>query len=97
MPPRFETSQLLELHRRLCDGDRTASEELAALILDALVEGISRQFPRSDEHMVFDAIARIRAIAASDQPPPPLPPDLTHRCHGCSLLTICQPEETRYL
>ena len=43
------------------------------------------------------AIAHIRAIAASDQPPPPLPPDLTHRCHGCSLLTICQPEETRYL
>jgi CRISPR-associated protein Cas1 len=44
-----------------------------------------------------NAIAHIRAIAASDQPPPPLPPDLTHRCHGCSLLTICQPEETRYL
>jgi CRISP-associated protein Cas1 len=43
------------------------------------------------------AIAHIRAIAASDQPPPPLPPDLTHRCHGCSLLTIYQPEETRYL
>jgi CRISPR-associated protein Cas1 len=42
-------------------------------------------------------MARIRAIAAEDQPPPPLPPDLTHRCHGCSLLTICQPEETRYL
>ena len=45
----------------------------------------------------FDAIARIRAIAAADQPPPPLPPDLAHRCRGCSLLTICQPEETRYL
>ena len=44
-----------------------------------------------------DAIVHIRAIAASDQPPPPLPPDLTHRCRGCSLLTICQPEETRYL
>jgi CRISP-associated protein Cas1 len=44
-----------------------------------------------------EAVALIRTIAASDQPPPPLPPDLTYRCHGCSLLTICQPEETRYL
>jgi CRISPR-associated protein Cas1 len=44
-----------------------------------------------------DAMALIRAIADSDQPPPPLPPELTYRCHGCSLLTICQPEETRYL
>ena len=44
-----------------------------------------------------EAIAHIRAIAASDQPPPPLPPELAHRCHGCSLLTICQPEETRWL
>jgi CRISPR-associated protein Cas1 len=44
-----------------------------------------------------EAMALIRAIANSDQPPPPLPPELTYRCHGCSLLTICQPEETRYL
>ncbi len=44
-----------------------------------------------------EAVTHIRAIAASDQPPPPLPPELTYRCHGCSLLTICQPEETRYL
>jgi CRISPR-associated protein Cas1 len=44
-----------------------------------------------------DAIARIRAIAVADQPPPPLPPELAHRCNGCSLLTICQPEETRFL
>lgn len=45
----------------------------------------------------FEAITRIRTITAADQPPPPLPPDLTHRCNGCSLLTICQPEETRFL
>src|SRR5215211_5353813 len=44
-----------------------------------------------------DAITRIRAIAVADQPPPPLPPELAHRCNGCSLLTICQPEETRFL
>lgn len=44
-----------------------------------------------------DAIAHIRTMAASDEAPPPLPPELTHRCNGCSLLTICQPEETRFL
>jgi CRISPR-associated protein Cas1 len=44
-----------------------------------------------------DAMARIRTIAVADQPPPPLPPELAHRCNGCSLLTICQPEETRFL
>jgi CRISPR-associated protein Cas1 len=27
-------------------------------------------------------------------PPEPLPAELRHRCPGCSLLTICQPEET---
>jgi DNA-directed RNA polymerase specialized sigma24 family protein len=57
MPPRFESSQLLVLHRRLCDGDRTASDELAALLLDPLVERISRQFPRADEHWHFQAVA----------------------------------------
>jgi CRISPR-associated protein Cas1 len=44
-----------------------------------------------------EAIARIRTIAASEQPPPPLTPDLAYRCNGCSLLTVCQPEETRFL
>jgi hypothetical protein len=42
MPHRIDASQLLVLHHRLCDGDRTASEELAQLVLDALVEGIAR-------------------------------------------------------
>ncbi len=56
MPRRFESSHLLTLHRRLCDGDRTASDELAELILDSLVAGISRQFPGADEHMRYDAV-----------------------------------------
>jgi RNA polymerase sigma-70 factor, ECF subfamily len=58
MPPRLNSSQLLEIHRRLCDGDRTASEELAELILDALMQGISRQFPRSDEDMRYEAVTK---------------------------------------
>ena len=43
----------------------------------------------------LDAITRIRAIATAT-PPPPLPAELPHRCLGCSLLTVCQPEETRF-
>ena len=54
MPPRLDSSQLLGLHRRLCDGDRTASEELAALILEPLLDAISRRFPRSDEQTIWD-------------------------------------------
>jgi RNA polymerase sigma-70 factor (ECF subfamily) len=56
MPPLFDSSQLLGLHRRLCDGDRTASEELAALILEPLVDAISRRFPRSDEQTIWDGV-----------------------------------------
>jgi len=43
------------------------------------------------------AIALIRDLAARDVPPEPLPPELRHRCFGCSLATICLPEETLYL
>ncbi|HEY5313915.1 MAG TPA: CRISPR-associated endonuclease Cas1, partial [Pirellulales bacterium] len=42
------------------------------------------------------AAATIRQLAAQDTPPAPLPAELRHRCPGCSLVTICQPEETLY-
>ena len=42
------------------------------------------------------AIAQIRTLAAQDVPPPPLPSELRHRCHGCSLAPVCLPEETLY-
>jgi CRISPR-associated protein Cas1 len=45
----------------------------------------------------LEAIRLIRELAARDVPPEPLPAELRHRCHGCSLVTICQPEETLYL
>jgi CRISPR-associated protein Cas1 len=41
-------------------------------------------------------IATIRELSESDAPPEPLPAELRHRCVGCSLLTVCQPEETLY-
>jgi RNA polymerase sigma-70 factor, ECF subfamily len=44
------------LHRRLCAGDRTASEELAELILDPLVDAISCRFPYIDEQTIWDGV-----------------------------------------
>jgi CRISPR-associated protein Cas1 len=44
----------------------------------------------------LQAIRAIRELSARDVPPAPLPGELRHRCHGCSLLTVCQPEETLY-
>lgn len=43
-----------------------------------------------------EAITTIRRLSAQDTPPPPLPAELRHRCPGCSLVTVCQPEETLY-
>jgi hypothetical protein len=56
MPPCLDSSQLLGLHRRLCDGDRTASEELAELILEPLVDAVSRRFPHHDKQTIWDGV-----------------------------------------
>ncbi len=42
------------------------------------------------------AIQSIRELSARPAPPEPLPAELRHRCPGCSLVTVCQPEETLY-
>jgi CRISPR-associated protein Cas1 len=42
------------------------------------------------------AIEQVRTLSARQAPPEPLPAELRHRCHGCSLATICLPEETLY-
>ncbi len=44
----------------------------------------------------LQAIQTIRELSQRDAPPEPLPAELRHRCFGCSLATICQPEETLY-
>jgi CRISPR-associated protein Cas1 len=44
----------------------------------------------------LDAIRLIRELSAREGPPEPLPPELRHRCPGCSLVTVCLPEETLY-
>jgi CRISPR-associated protein Cas1 len=45
----------------------------------------------------LQAIRRIRELDQSPTPPEPLPDELRHRCHGCSLAPVCMPEETLYL
>jgi CRISPR-associated protein Cas1 len=54
-------------------------------------------FDESLRAKTHEAIALIRDLAARDVPPEPLPPELRQRCFGCSLATICLPEETLYL
>ena len=44
----------------------------------------------------LQAIRTIRELSSQDAPPEPLPAELRHRCFGCSLVTVCQPEETLY-
>jgi CRISPR-associated protein Cas1 len=44
----------------------------------------------------LQAIQTIRELSDRDAPPEPLPAELRHRCFGCSLAPVCQPEETLY-
>jgi CRISPR-associated protein Cas1 len=45
----------------------------------------------------LQALRLIRELNERETPPEPLPDELRHRCHGCSLAPICLPEETLYL
>jgi CRISPR-associated protein Cas1 len=52
-----------------------------------------------DDHLrqqTLQAIQTVRELSKRDAPPEPLPAELRHRCFGCSLAPICQPEETLY-
>jgi len=44
----------------------------------------------------LQAIQTVRELSERDAPPEPLPAELRHRCFGCSLAPVCQPEETLY-
>jgi CRISPR-associated protein Cas1 len=56
------------------------------------------EVPLDDDlrNKTLQAIQTIRELSRMDAPPEPLPAELRHRCFGCSLATICQPEETLY-
>lgn len=59
-------------------------------------ERVEVPFDEALRRKTLDAIEQIRTLSARDVPPEPLPAELRHRCHGCSLATICLPEETLY-
>ena len=44
----------------------------------------------------LDAIDLCRDLSAREVPPEPLPATERHKCPGCSLVTICLPEETLF-
>jgi CRISPR-associated protein Cas1 len=54
-------------------------------------------FDEALRRRTLEAIALVRDLAGRDVPPEPLPPELRHRCFGCSLAPVCLPEETLYL
>jgi CRISPR-associated protein Cas1 len=59
-------------------------------------ERVEVRFDEALRQKTLTAIEQVRALAAREAPPEPLPAELRHRCHGCSLATICLPEETLY-
>lgn len=56
------------------------------------------EVPLDDDlrQQTLHAIQLIQELDRRDVPPEPLPADLRHRCFGCSLAPVCQPEETLY-
>lgn len=59
-------------------------------------ERVEVPFDEALRQKTLAVIEQIRMLSARDVPPEPLPAELRHRCHGCSLATICLPEETLY-
>jgi len=50
----YDSEQLLILHQRLVEGDRTASEEICNLLLMSLIKEVKKKYPRTDEHIISD-------------------------------------------
>ncbi|HKI35494.1 MAG TPA: CRISPR-associated endonuclease Cas1 [Gemmataceae bacterium] len=59
-------------------------------------ERVPVEFDEALRQKTLAAIEQVRVLAARDAPPEPLPAELRHRCFGCSLATVCLPEETLY-
>ena len=56
MPGGDDSAQLLELHRRLLTGDRTASEEVVRLLHASLTQEVAAQFRQTDQHIIWDGV-----------------------------------------
>ena len=59
-------------------------------------ERVPLEFTDALRQKTRDAISRCRELQVLDAPPEPLPAEVRHRCFGCSLATVCLPEETLY-
>lgn len=88
---------------QLCAQALLLEEELGVPIPSAVLYyiGSKRRVPVPLDDALraktLQAIQTIRELSERDAPPEPLPADLRHRCFGCSLVTVCQPEETLYI
>jgi hypothetical protein len=56
VPDFIDENRLLDLHKRLLDGDRVASAEVAQLLLVWMTREVSRLFPRTDVQIVCDGV-----------------------------------------
>jgi CRISP-associated protein Cas1 len=59
-------------------------------------ERVEVEFNETLRAKTLNAIATCRQLSESNTPPEPLPSEQRNKCFGCSLVTICQPEETLF-
>ena len=88
---------------QLCAQALLVEENLATLVPSGIIYYVGSKlrvevpFDDALRKKTLGAIALVHELAAHDVPPEPLPPELRHRCFGCSLAPVCLPEETLYL
>lgn len=56
MPDPSDPDTLLQLHKRLLAGDRLASEELSRVLIQPLIEEMTRRFRGVDEQLASDGV-----------------------------------------
>jgi CRISPR-associated protein Cas1 len=87
---------------QLCAQGLLLEEELARPVAHGVLfyagtrERVTVPFDDALRAKTRAALDQVRDLSARTVPPEPLPPELRHRCHGCSLAPVCLPEETLY-
>lgn len=87
---------------QVCAQAMLLEEELSTRITKGILYYIGSktrvEVPLDDDlrQKTLHAIQLIRELELRDSPPEPLPAEFRHRCFGCSLAPVCQPEETLY-
>ncbi|HXG11749.1 MAG TPA: CRISPR-associated endonuclease Cas1 [Gemmataceae bacterium] len=87
---------------QLCAQGMLLEEELGRPVPSGVLfavgsrERVQVEFDEALRAKTRAAIEQARSLAARATPPEPLPAELRHRCHGCSLAPVCLPEETLY-